>query len=75
VQQPVLLLNAKLDHIVTPDMGRRLFAACDAMSAEQRWYDCGHLLTETAYDDAAEWVAKTVAGDSRAKPQPQKKAG
>ena len=53
--RPVLMLNASEDVLVTPDMGRRLFAAA-AEPKEQRWYDCGHLLCAEAYDDAAEWV-------------------
>ena len=69
--RPLLLLNAKRDHVVTPDMGKRLFEACDADSSEQRWYDCGHLLNVKAYDDAADWVEKVV---SRSQGQ-QKKAG
>ena len=24
---------------------------------ELLWYDCGHMLTEAAYEKAAEWVA------------------
>ena len=74
--RPVLMLNAKNDVVVTPEMGKRLFAACDANCTEQRWYDCGHLLSSDAYADAAEWVAKQL---KRAAEQPaagaKKKAG
>jgi dienelactone hydrolase len=74
--RPVLMLNAKQDVVVTPEMGKRLFAACDANCTEQRWYDCGHLLSNAAYEDAAEWVAKQL---KRAAEQPaagaKKKAG
>jgi dienelactone hydrolase len=59
--RPVLMLNAKKDVVVTPEMGKRLFAACDAACTEQRWYDCGHLLSSEAYEDAAAWVAKQWA--------------
>ena len=40
----------------TPDMVRRLYAAAPEPK-EIEWYDCGHLLTEEAYDKAAAWVA------------------
>src|SRR5688572_17159162 len=56
VGRPLLMLNAKHDSTVTPAMGRRLFSAA-AEPKEQRWYDSGHLLPESAYDDAAEWIA------------------
>ena len=58
--RPVLMLNAKRDSTVTPEMGKRLFAAA-AEPKEQRWYDSGHLLPEKAYDDAARWIASTWA--------------
>jgi dienelactone hydrolase len=64
--RPLLMLNAKRDATVTPEMGRRLFAAA-AEPKEQRWYDSGHLLPEKAYDDAGKWVAKTWA-DLKAAP-------
>ena len=70
--RPLLLLNGTQDYVVTPDMGKRLFAACDNTCSEQRWYDSGHLLTDKAYDDAAEWV-KQVTSEGRA--TRQKKAG
>ena len=58
--RPVLMLNAKRDATVTPEMGKRLFAAA-AEPKEQRWYDSGHLLPTEAYNDAATWVARTWA--------------
>jgi dienelactone hydrolase len=58
VGRPLLLLNAKQDQIVKPDMAERLFNACPEPK-RQVWYDCGHLLTLDAYDDAAKWVAET----------------
>jgi dienelactone hydrolase len=78
--RPLLLLNGKLDSIVTPAMGRRLFAACDADSSEQRWYDCGHLLTNKAYEDAADWVAahapaKLSSAAPATQPAARRKAG
>jgi dienelactone hydrolase len=70
--RPLLLINAKNDMIVTPDMGKRLFEACNAKFSEQRWYDCGHLLINTAYEDAAKWVGKVF---SREQAEMGKKAG
>lgn len=58
--RPVLLLNAKRDGTVTPEMGRRLFAAAREPK-EQRWYDSGHRLPAKAYDDAAQWIDRTWA--------------
>ncbi|MDQ3441660.1 MAG: alpha/beta fold hydrolase [Planctomycetota bacterium] len=58
--RPLLMLNAKRDSTVTPEMGKRLFAAA-VEPKEQRWYDSGHLLPTKAYDDAARWVARTWA--------------
>ena len=39
-------------------MAERLFNACPEPK-RQVWYDCGHLLTLDAYDDAAKWIAET----------------
>jgi len=61
VGRPLLLLNAKQDHIVKPDMAERLFNACPEPK-RQLWYDCDHLLTLDAYEDAAKWIAETVGG-------------
>ena len=58
--RPVLLLNAKNDPTVTPEMANRLFAAA-AEPKEQRWYDSGHLLPTRAYEDAAKWIKQTWA--------------
>lgn len=57
--RPLLLLNAENDYVVPPDWGRRLFEAC-AEPKQQVWYKCGHLLTQQSYEDAAEWVARTM---------------
>lgn len=57
--RPLLLLNGKNDMTVRRDMSQRLFAACPEPK-QQRWYDCGHLLTSDAYDDAAKWIAETA---------------
>jgi len=54
--RPLLMLGAKQDYIVTPDMVKRLYAAARDPK-ELRWYDAGHLLSEEAYENAAEWVA------------------
>ena len=58
--KPVLMLAAKKDYVVTPEMVNRLYAAA-AEPKQLVWYDCGHLLTPEAYGYAAEWVAKTAA--------------
>ena len=54
------MLNGKRDPTMTPEMGKRLFAAA-VDPKEQRWYDSGHLLPTKAYEDAARWVARTWA--------------
>jgi len=54
--RPLLMLNARQDPIVTPDMAERLFKAA-AEPKSQKWYDSGHLLPERAYQDAADWIA------------------
>jgi alpha-beta hydrolase superfamily lysophospholipase len=59
VGRPLLLINAKQDPIVKPDMAERLYNACPEPK-RQVWYDCGHLLTLDAYEDAAKWIAETV---------------
>jgi dienelactone hydrolase len=69
--RPLLMLNAKRDDVVTPAMAKRLFEACDAECSEQRWYDCGHLLSDNAYEDAAKWVESVISG----KPATRRKAG
>jgi dienelactone hydrolase len=66
--KPLLMLAGKKDYVVTPDMVERLYAAA-VEPKELVWYDSGHLLTAAAYEDAADWVAKTVRaeGDRPAK--------
>ena len=54
--RPLLMLNARQDPIVTPDMAERLYDAA-AEPKSQKWYDSGHLLPERAYSDAADWIA------------------
>jgi dienelactone hydrolase len=61
--RPLLMLGAKRDPVVPPEMCERLFAAA-AEPKELLWYDCGHLLVPEAYEEAAEWVAKTVRSDA-----------
>lgn len=58
--RPLLMLSASRDTIVVPEMSRRLFAAAPEPK-KQVWYDCGHLLTDQAYEDAAAWVAETAS--------------
>jgi uncharacterized protein len=74
VGRPLLLLNAKQDHIVKPDMAERLFNACPEPK-RQVWYDCGHLLTTDAYEDAAKWIADTVGVGTGTGAKGLKKAG
>jgi alpha-beta hydrolase superfamily lysophospholipase len=71
--RPVLMLNGKSDNIVKKDMADRLFAACPEPK-KQVWYDCGHLLTGDAYEDATKWVAETIAARGKDAPV-SKKAG
>jgi fermentation-respiration switch protein FrsA (DUF1100 family) len=56
--RPLLMLNGRFDPTVTPEMADLLFKAA-AEPKEQKWYDSGHRLPERAYDDAADWVART----------------
>ena len=56
--RPLLMLSARRDTVVTPEMTRRLFAAA-AQPKEQIWYESGHRLPNSAYQDAAEWVERT----------------
>jgi dienelactone hydrolase len=59
--KPLLMLGAKRDYVVTPDMVKRLYAAAGDPK-ELRWYDTGHLLSQEAYEQAAEWVANLRPG-------------
>jgi dienelactone hydrolase len=56
--RPLLLLNGRYDTTVTEDMAERLLA-CAPEPKEHRWYECGHRLSDEAYEDAASWIAKT----------------
>jgi dienelactone hydrolase len=56
--KPLLMLSARHDNVVSYDMTERLYSAA-AEPKELRWYDCGHLLTSDAYQDAADWISKT----------------
>jgi fermentation-respiration switch protein FrsA (DUF1100 family) len=56
--RPLLLLNGSHDTTVTPEMAKRLIAAAPEPK-EDRWYDSGHRLPESAYNDAAIWIQKT----------------
>ena len=57
--RPILMLNGRSDTIVNAHMTRLLWDAAP-QPKEQRWYESGHLLTEQAYADAADWV-ETIA--------------
>jgi pimeloyl-ACP methyl ester carboxylesterase len=59
--KPLLMLGAKRDYVVTPDMVKRLYAAAGDPK-ELRWYDTGHILSEEAYEQAAERVANLRPG-------------
>ena len=72
--RPLLMLNARQDYTVTPDMGERLFAAA-AEPKEQRWFDCGHHLCDDAYAAAAEWVAAQAARRTSVDPSVSRRAG
>ena len=65
--RPLLLLNGKNDAIVSPESSKRLFAAA-AEPKKQVWYDSGHLLPGPAYEDAAEWIDKTIRPAAAEKP-------
>ncbi len=56
--RPLLMLNGKFDPTVTPEMAERLYQAAPEPK-QQKWYDSGHHLPATAYDDAAAWIADT----------------
>jgi dienelactone hydrolase len=55
---PLLMLNAKADHVITQEMAQRLYAAAPDPK-QQIWYESGHLLPENAYKECAQWVAST----------------
>ena len=57
--RPLLMVGAKQDPLVTPDMCERLFAAA-AEPKELVWFDCGHRLVPEAFDRTAEWIAGVV---------------
>ena len=57
--RPILMLNGRGDTVVTSAMTRLLWDAAPQTKKQIR-YDCGHLLTEKAYEDAADWIAKTA---------------
>jgi dienelactone hydrolase len=62
--RPLLMLNATADHVITKEMADRLYTAAPDPK-EQIWYDSGHRLPDTAYQQCADWVASTwkmVAG-------------
>jgi dienelactone hydrolase len=57
--RPVLLLNARGDQIVTPEMADRLYRAASDPK-EQIWFEGGHILPAEAYERAADWLEKQV---------------
>jgi fermentation-respiration switch protein FrsA (DUF1100 family) len=66
--RPVLMLNAKQDHIIRPDMAERLFSAAPQATTKQVWYDSGHLLPKTAYEECAKWAVATWRATAAAPP-------
>ncbi len=56
--RPLLMLSAYNDDTVTPEMSKRLFNAAE-QPKRQIWYRSGHLLPQKAYQDAADWMART----------------
>jgi pimeloyl-ACP methyl ester carboxylesterase len=62
--RPLLMLAGRRDYVATPDMVRRLYAAAPE-SKEVEWFDCGHLLTEQAYEKAAAWVARVLPAEGK----------
>jgi dienelactone hydrolase len=66
--RPVLMLNAKEDHIIKPEMAQRLYAAAPHETTKQVWYDGGHLLPKTAYEECAKWAAETWRTAANAMP-------
>lgn len=72
--RPLLMLNGKTDVLVNPESSKRLFAAAGEPK-KQVWYDSGHLLPASAYEDAAAWIDKTIrpanqGGAEEKKPAP-----
>ena len=57
--RPLLMVAAKQDHVVTPDMSQRLYAAASEPK-EMVWYDSGHRLVPEAFQAVADWVAAAV---------------
>ncbi len=58
---PLLMVHGKHDRTVRPEQAERLFTAA-AEPKQIRWWDAGHILPAAAIDDAARWLAQTLAG-------------
>ena len=61
---PLLMIHGRRDRTVTPDQAQRLFEAAREPK-EIRWWDAGHYLPAAAIDEAAEWLAATMADAAR----------
>jgi fermentation-respiration switch protein FrsA (DUF1100 family) len=53
--RPVLMLNAKRDHLIPEQAAKYLYNAAKEPK-EQLWYDSDHLLPKEAQDNAVEWL-------------------
>lgn len=53
--RPVLFVSARYDRVVTAIMTERLVSAAREPKT-QRWYDMGHLMSEPAYSETAQWL-------------------
>lgn len=58
--RPMVMLKGRSDIVVTPAVAWLLRTAAPEPK-EQRWYESGHFLPDTAYVDAAQWVAEKCA--------------
>ena len=61
---PLLMVHGRRDRTVTPDQAKRLFEAAREPK-EIRWWDAGHYLPAAAIDEAAAWLAETLADVKR----------
>jgi fermentation-respiration switch protein FrsA (DUF1100 family) len=61
--RPLLMVHGRGDRTITPAQAERLFEAAREPK-ELRWYQGGHWPPQSAIDDAAAWLAKTL-GEQR----------
>jgi dienelactone hydrolase len=53
--RPLLFVSARNDRVVTAPMSERLYAAAREPKT-RRWYNMGHLMSEPAYSETAQWL-------------------